>query len=1184
MKKKIVAVFICLTMLVSSVAAAFAADSGSGSNWFATKSDTRYSIDDSGVITSDDAEISTGKGKTDFYILNDFEEKENYTVSVTTSGTMALPNTKVTRMGLVPYYVDDYNYIMCYLEWSSTDRPNDIRCVQFTGYINGQHIGWNNTWLDNVRIPSTEEFAFEVTKTGDTFMYTVSTGSKVLANSALEVEGLESVAAVGVMASNDTITFTDFALNVDNEVKEVESDGDWIETTGNDHYTLYTDGTIISDDAEIPYASGATNFYVLNDFEAKDNYTVSVTASGTMELPNTKKTRMGIVPYYVDDNNYIIFSLEWSNTDRETDIRTVQFTGFIDGKNIGYNNTWLDGVQIPSTEEFIFEVTKTGNTFAYTVSTGDSVLANKTLTVEGLESEATVGVLAQNDIITFTDFTFEENLIEVGSDGNWKETTQDDHYTLYTNGVIKSDNAAISNEKGNTNFYILDNEVFGDSYTVSVAAQGTMKLPNTKEMRMGLVPYYVDDDNYIIVYIEWSNTDRANDVRQVQFTGYINGEHIGYNNYWSDGVHIPSTKGFDITVTRSEDTFSFSVSTGSTIIESGLHQVEGLQNEAKVGVMAYNDTVTFRDFKTMKDGLTFDGKTTYETEETLWTETRTVSTWIYLPKSYTKAAGEIFSNYNEAVKENMGFGISENGQPHFYYTNANGRKTEMVFSGVDVCTSEWVHLAFVVDDENDKVSCYVDGILVETKKSSVDIVLEDIDVPLVFAGDLSANANVYFTGHIREAALYNEALTATEIAELYTNGVKTESEKLLAYYDLENAEFDTDIPDLAGNGNDVIAKPWYFTEKDPVTDYAYSFVVVGDTQIINYNDVQRGEDNLACIYNWIVENEETKNIQYVFGLGDITDKNSTGEWLHAAENFKKLDEANIPYSVIRGNHDLPGLYGGDPNVDTLTKYLGTDSYLEQFADGGFYGEDNIINSWRTLTVGEIDYLMVTLDYGASDEVLAWASEVIADHPNHNVIITTHAYKTLDGTTLDDNDAHSPAHGGYKSGENMWDKLISKHENIVLVMSGHIGTTNVMATTDVGDNGNVVTSLLIDPQDIDVADGSTGMITMLYFSEDGKKIQVETYSTVKGAYYKDLNQFSLEIPVIERVSTSTDNNTNTGNDANVGDNTNTGTSTNKGESVKTGDTSHSVVYIFTGIVAVAAMAVVIYTKKKREYNL
>ena len=314
-----------------------------------------------------------------------------------------------------------------------------------------------------------------------------------------------------------------------------------------------------------------------------------------------------------------------------------------------------------------------------------------------------------------------------------------------------------------------------------------------------------------------------------------------------------------------------------------------------------------------------------------------------------------------------------------------------------------------------------------------------------------------------------------------------------------------------------------FAEKEAVTNYAYTFAVIPDTQIVAENDVVNGETNMAKMYDWIVANQDSKNIQFVFGLGDVTDNNNEAEWTLAQAQNEKLLAAGIPYSVVRGNHDL-SWYGKDKEaenytVDDYTNYIGTAAYKAQF--NGFYSQDNIANSWRTLEVAGIKYLLITLDWGANDAVLNWASDVIYQHPDHNVIITTHGYLFRDGTTIDDGDLVPPsANGGVNDGDDMWEKLVSKHENIVLVMSGHDPQENIIVNRSTGDNGNTVTAMLIDAQDVEAQEGSMGMVALLHFSADGKTVQVEYYSTAKEKYFKAENQFTTQLDVVQKAQGGT----------------------------------------------------------------
>ena len=307
---------------------------------------------------------------------------------------------------------------------------------------------------------------------------------------------------------------------------------------------------------------------------------------------------------------------------------------------------------------------------------------------------------------------------------------------------------------------------------------------------------------------------------------------------------------------------------------------------------------------------------------------------------------------------------------------------------------------------------------------------------------------------------------------------------------------------------------WFDVNENAMENYAYSFAIVGDTQILNmddymsrtpgsklYDTYDAPTNYMATLYDWIVANSDSKNIAHVFGLGDITDDNTNLEWEIAKEQIGKLDGV-VPYSLVRGNHDGSDKYN--------SAFAGNTAYTEQFE--GFYTAGKLENSYKRFTVGNTKYLAITLDNGAKDDVLAWAGSIIERYPDHKVIITTHAYFSEDGDTLHSGDADTPSKNGeeYNDGNEMWDKLVSKYENIFLVMSGHIDADYLVCTQSLGENGNTVTQLLVDPQGLDEEVGSTSMVTMLYFSEDGETVSVETYSTVRNQYFAKENQFTFNV--------------------------------------------------------------------------
>ncbi len=299
-------------------------------------------------------------------------------------------------------------------------------------------------------------------------------------------------------------------------------------------------------------------------------------------------------------------------------------------------------------------------------------------------------------------------------------------------------------------------------------------------------------------------------------------------------------------------------------------------------------------------------------------------------------------------------------------------------------------------------------------------------------------------------------------------------------------------------------------DKEPVKDYAYSFVVVGDTQIICYKDATKGTNYMSQVYDWIVANKEEKKIEYVFGLGDITDQDWTesgpAEWKVATENIRKLDGV-VPYSVVRGNHDREGLFN---------KAFNDDVYKSQF--DGFFNR-TVQDSYRTFSVAGDDYLFVTLDHGPSDQKLEWASDIISQYPDRRVIITTHWYTDKNGDPGDVNDYGNAKPIIENHGAEIYNKLVKKHSNIFMVMSGHLNSDGIIVNQKPSPAGNKVTNVLFDTQGMDDAD-PVGMISIFYFSKDGKTIDIECFSPIKNKYYKENYQFTVSIPSCFQKSNST----------------------------------------------------------------
>ena len=514
------------------------------------------------------------------------------------------------------------------------------------------------------------------------------------------------------------------------------------------------------------------------------------------------------------------------------------------------------------------------------------------------------------------------------------------------------------------------------------------------------------------------------------------------------------------------------------------------------------------------NGMSFLKSTHYRMTDKLPKNPLTLEAEIYVATTVTGRAGAVFSNYM-GVRQDWHFEIHENGVPRFYYKDAGGNERDIYFNNVDV-RGQWVRIAFTFDYANKTMSVYVDGVLKQTVTCEYDLAPDITTYKFLVGGDGRSDNSLYFKGQIRSIAAYSDVRTADEIAQSAQNGTNVYADDLLVAYQLDENSGKDDILDLSPNKFNI-AKEW-LDSHTPDIDYAYSFAVVGDTQWLS----KYAPAKMEGIYDWILENKDSKKIAHVFGLGDITeDWNTAGkeqEWIRAHEYISKLD-GKISYSLVRGNHDESKYF---------EKYFANTTYMSQF--DGFMNGDDICNSYKLVTFGETKYLFLTLDFGAGDEMLDWANEVVLAHPDHRVIVTTHGYQAFDGTPINYDNVTS--YGGtaasndvdtsvgdnfdrnYNTGAQIWEKFVSRHPNIFLLMCGHTSEEDILLLQTEGKHGNVVNQMLIDPQWMDPQKDGVGMVAMLYFSEDGSEMAVEWISTDKenyyNKYYKEYNQFTLDL--------------------------------------------------------------------------
>lgn len=491
----------------------------------------------------------------------------------------------------------------------------------------------------------------------------------------------------------------------------------------------------------------------------------------------------------------------------------------------------------------------------------------------------------------------------------------------------------------------------------------------------------------------------------------------------------------------------------------------------------------------------------------------TISAEIYIPETVDKA-NTIFGNFY--ARDYINFEITSGNRAalvinelprNLIETGSTAYIHSIVFNET-IPRGRWTTLTVVYDrysNTADRYALYVDGVKSEagytfggihndknsagnnTVAHSFELDMEWIQRAIPFT--LGRDASKCFRGKIKNLALYSSPLSSEQIAYAYANGADLECEDIIAYYDLDSSKnTKTYVFDETGNGYDFEYK---FFESESDEEFDYSFAFIGDTQFMIYKDITEGTtENTKAIYDWLIKNKDEKNIQYVFGLGDVSDKNMMAEYNYASYLFKTLGDAGINYAVIPGNHD------GQTTYINYTDVFSGDSYLMNGMTA--YTPDTPTNYYKTFEVGEYKYMVIVLEFGAPDAVLDWANAAVAAHSDRQVIVLTHGYIGYDGGFLSEKELHSPnSNSGLNSGEDIWEKFVSQHSNIIISACGHIDPYNIKQRHDVGVNGNTVHQFLIDNQALDKTwSYDTGMIAMFYFSDGGKNVRVEYVSATQ----------------------------------------------------------------------------------------
>lgn len=287
---------------------------------------------------------------------------------------------------------------------------------------------------------------------------------------------------------------------------------------------------------------------------------------------------------------------------------------------------------------------------------------------------------------------------------------------------------------------------------------------------------------------------------------------------------------------------------------------------------------------------------------------------------------------------------------------------------------------------------------------------------------------------------------------------------------------------------------------------SFEFVVLPDTQTY----MEKFPEIYMKQMEWIANQGD--RFSFVLHVGDVTQNNSENEWEIAKAGFSLLN-GKTPYNISLGNHDMgsgPGKFADTRNTTFANVFFPLENYVKNSNTIATFPENTIDNSCAEYILIGKKWLVFSLEFGPQNQTIAWVNDLIKKHPNHKIILNTHAYMYNDNTWHDGEDWWLPQKYGIgkatgekavNDGGQLWEKLMKPNKNTIMVFSGHILGSGVGTLVSKGTHGNLVYQMLANYQkDVKgVEKGDSGYLRIIKVDKKAKTISVKTYSPWLDAY-------------------------------------------------------------------------------------
>ncbi|MET7549435.1 LamG-like jellyroll fold domain-containing protein [Streptomyces sp. NPDC005479] len=282
----------------------------------------------------------------------------------------------------------------------------------------------------------------------------------------------------------------------------------------------------------------------------------------------------------------------------------------------------------------------------------------------------------------------------------------------------------------------------------------------------------------------------------------------------------------------------------------------------------------------------------------------------------------------------------------------------------------------------------------------------------------------------------------------------------------QSAQAATAQPSTAGSGSHR------FDAESP----RFALAVLPDTQYL-FDADSADPEPLKETFHYLVAQRQEANIAFMTHLGDVTEHGTEEEIGLAADTFRTI-HGKVPYSVLAGNHDINSGTDDQRGDTAYLRAFGPQRFTSMPTFGG--ASPDGYNSFHVLQAAGREWLVLALDWRASEKGLAWAQGVLDAHPTLPVVLTTHDIAWAE----DNGQAHLS-----DNGQRLWDRIIRGNDQIFMALGGHYWPPGRTVLTN--DAGHDVHVHITNYQDRYY--GGAGMVRLYSFDLVRQVVDVETFS-------------------------------------------------------------------------------------------